>query len=172
MLVQEGAQGRVPLGAGSTAEHDADRARRTAQRRLAREVTAWVHGPEAARKAEVASEVMFGGALEDLGDADLEPLLADVLAAAIGTSHRMLIYHFGSREGLVAAIVASVEAPQESSSRARSRAAAPRRRRTCEALSRRLRSPSPPTTSTSPPSPRPSASFASTSGESSSGSAV
>lgn len=34
------------------------------------------------------------------------------LAAAIGTSHRMLIYHFGSREGLVTAIVASVEAQQ------------------------------------------------------------
>lgn len=34
------------------------------------------------------------------------------LAAAIGTSHRMLIYHFGSREGLVAAIVASVEEQQ------------------------------------------------------------
>jgi AcrR family transcriptional regulator len=25
-------------------------------------------------------------------------------AAAIGTSHRMLIYHFGSREGLLAAV--------------------------------------------------------------------
>jgi len=34
------------------------------------------------------------------------------LAAGIGTSHRMLIYHFGSREGLVAAIVATVEAGQ------------------------------------------------------------
>ena len=26
------------------------------------------------------------------------------LAAAIGTSHRMLIYHFGSRQGLLAAV--------------------------------------------------------------------
>ena len=34
------------------------------------------------------------------------------LAAAIGTSHRMLLYHFGSREGLVAAIVAAMEAQQ------------------------------------------------------------
>jgi AcrR family transcriptional regulator len=34
------------------------------------------------------------------------------LAAGIGTSHRMLIYHFGSREGLVAAIVGSIEAQQ------------------------------------------------------------
>ena len=34
------------------------------------------------------------------------------LAAAIGTSHRMLNYHFGSRAGLVAAIVESMEAQQ------------------------------------------------------------
>jgi len=42
--------------------------------------------------------------------------LADVslraLAAAIGTSHRMLIYHFGSKEGLLAAVVSAVEAEQ------------------------------------------------------------
>ena len=31
------------------------------------------------------------------------------LAAAIGTSHRMLIYHFGSREGLLGAVVEAVE---------------------------------------------------------------
>src|SRR5690349_24959390 len=34
------------------------------------------------------------------------------LAAGIGTSHRMLLYHFGSREGLLAAIVAAIEAQQ------------------------------------------------------------
>ena len=32
------------------------------------------------------------------------------LAAAIGTSHRMLIYHFGSREGLLVEVVRAVEA--------------------------------------------------------------
>src|SRR5919199_2429138 len=32
------------------------------------------------------------------------------VAAAIGTSHRMLIYHFGSREGLLVAVVQAVEA--------------------------------------------------------------
>jgi AcrR family transcriptional regulator len=31
------------------------------------------------------------------------------LAESIGTSHRMLIYHFGSREGLLAAVVDAVE---------------------------------------------------------------
>jgi AcrR family transcriptional regulator len=34
------------------------------------------------------------------------------LAAAIGTSHRMLIYHFGSKQGLLVAIVQAVEAAQ------------------------------------------------------------
>jgi AcrR family transcriptional regulator len=34
------------------------------------------------------------------------------LAAAIGTSHRMLIYHFGSKEGLLVAVVQAVEAQQ------------------------------------------------------------
>jgi AcrR family transcriptional regulator len=34
------------------------------------------------------------------------------LAAGVGTSHRMLIYHFGSYEGLLAAIVAAIEAQQ------------------------------------------------------------
>jgi AcrR family transcriptional regulator len=31
------------------------------------------------------------------------------LAAALGTSHRMLIYHFGSREGLLVAVARAVE---------------------------------------------------------------
>jgi AcrR family transcriptional regulator len=34
------------------------------------------------------------------------------IAAGVGTSHRMLLYHFGSREGLLAAIVSSVEEQQ------------------------------------------------------------
>jgi AcrR family transcriptional regulator len=34
------------------------------------------------------------------------------IAAAVGTSHRMLIYHFGSREGLLVAVVQAVEAAQ------------------------------------------------------------
>lgn len=34
------------------------------------------------------------------------------LAAGAGTSHRMLIYHFGSHAGLVAAVAARVEAQQ------------------------------------------------------------
>jgi AcrR family transcriptional regulator len=34
------------------------------------------------------------------------------IASGVGTSHRMLLYHFGSREGLMAAIVGIVEARQ------------------------------------------------------------
>jgi len=34
------------------------------------------------------------------------------LGAAIGTSHRMLIYHFGSKEGVLVAVIRSVEAAQ------------------------------------------------------------
>jgi AcrR family transcriptional regulator len=34
------------------------------------------------------------------------------LAAAIGTSHRMLLYHFGSREGLLIAVARAVEEAQ------------------------------------------------------------
>jgi AcrR family transcriptional regulator len=34
------------------------------------------------------------------------------LAAVIGTSHRMLLYHFGSREGLLAAVTQAVEDQQ------------------------------------------------------------
>jgi AcrR family transcriptional regulator len=34
------------------------------------------------------------------------------IALGVGSSHRMLLYHFGSREGLLAAIVAAMEARQ------------------------------------------------------------
>ena len=34
------------------------------------------------------------------------------IALGAGSSHRMLLYHFGSREGLLAAIVAAIEAQQ------------------------------------------------------------
>lgn len=46
-------------------------------------------------------------AAHGLADASLRDV-----ATAIGSSHRMLLYHFGSREGLVAAIVQRIEADQ------------------------------------------------------------
>jgi AcrR family transcriptional regulator len=60
----------------------------------------------AARDRLLARVVAHAGA-GGLGDVSLRSL-----AASIGTSHRMLIYHFGSREGLVAAVVAAIEAQQ------------------------------------------------------------
>ena len=45
-------------------------------------------------------------------DAGIADLSLRQLAAAIGTSHRMLIYHFGSREGLLVAVTKAVEDQQ------------------------------------------------------------
>src|SRR5262245_35003627 len=36
------------------------------------------------------------------------------IAAAIGTSHRMLVYHFGSKDGLLIEVVRAVESDQRS----------------------------------------------------------
>lgn len=74
-------------------EHDRDRSRRTAQRELARALTAWVHGPDVIGRIEVASRVMFGDSLDGLTDADLGVLAGTVptvnlarseLAAGVG----------------------------------------------------------------------------------------
>ncbi|MEP7022709.1 MAG: TetR family transcriptional regulator, partial [Actinomycetota bacterium] len=42
-------------------------------------------------------------------DAGIADLSLRELATAIGTSHRMLIYHFGSRQGLLVAVTQAVE---------------------------------------------------------------
>lgn len=52
--------------------------KRQGQRILAEDFTTWVHGAEATRSAIAASQVMFGGSLDNLTDADLRPLMADV----------------------------------------------------------------------------------------------
>jgi tyrosyl-tRNA synthetase len=46
-------------------------------------MTTWVHGAENARRAIAATHVMFGGSLDDLSDADLEPLLIDVPSSTV-----------------------------------------------------------------------------------------
>ncbi|MFI5890966.1 TetR/AcrR family transcriptional regulator [Actinoplanes sp. NPDC051513] len=53
------------------------------------------------------AKVMATAAKDGLADRSLREI-----AASAGTSHRMLIYHFGSREGLLAAIVEAMEAQQ------------------------------------------------------------
>jgi tyrosyl-tRNA synthetase len=54
------------------AEHDRDRGRRLAQKRLAEAVTTWVHGEEATQQAQAASAAMFSGSL-DGADLDAMP---------------------------------------------------------------------------------------------------
>jgi tyrosyl-tRNA synthetase len=56
---------------------------RLGQRVLAEDFTTWVHGKDATRSVAAASQVMFGGSLENLTDADLRPLLADVPSSSL-----------------------------------------------------------------------------------------
>jgi tyrosyl-tRNA synthetase len=63
------------------AEHLADPGRRIAQRRLAAEVTALVHGEEASAAAEEASIVLFGGDVRQAGPAALELVAREVVSA-------------------------------------------------------------------------------------------
>jgi tyrosyl-tRNA synthetase len=60
------------------AAHAADPGKRGGQRALADDMTKWVHGADGLRRAEAATQVMFGGSLDALTDADLEPLVAEV----------------------------------------------------------------------------------------------
>ena len=59
-----------------------------------------------------ARERLLAGVVEYVSAHGLGDLSLREVAAAIGTSHRMLIYHFGSREGLMVAVVRAVEAAQ------------------------------------------------------------
>jgi AcrR family transcriptional regulator len=56
---------------------------------------------------ELTRRLVMEVAIHGLGDRSLRDL-----AAAVGTSHRMLLYHFGSRDGMVTAVVEMVEADQ------------------------------------------------------------
>ena len=60
-----------------------------------------------------ARERLLDQAMEYVAEHGMSDLSLRDLAAAIGSSHRMLIYHFGSRAGLVAAIVARMERQQQ-----------------------------------------------------------
>lgn len=61
-------------------------------------------------RAQLLERVIAAVAASGLADQSLREL-----AATIGTSHRMLLYHFGTREGLLAAIVQRIEADQRAS---------------------------------------------------------
>lgn len=59
-----------------------------------------------------ARERLLAAAVAHALDAGIADLSLRQLAAAIGTSHRMLLYHFGSREGLLVAVTQAVEEQQ------------------------------------------------------------
>jgi len=60
------------------AEHQSDPGRRTAQRRLATELTQLVHGPEGLAAAQRATEIFFGAEISQLSDRELSGIFADV----------------------------------------------------------------------------------------------
>ena len=55
---------------------------------------------------------LLNAAVDHALDQGIVDLSLREIATAIGTSHRMLIYHFGSREGLLVAVVREVERRQ------------------------------------------------------------
>ena len=59
-----------------------------------------------------AREALLGKAMGHVAAHGLSDLSLRELASAIGTSHRMLIYHFDSREGLLIEVIRAVEAQQ------------------------------------------------------------
>ncbi len=69
--------------AGLAAELQSRPEERSAQKRLAREVTALVHGETACARAIRSSEVLFGGALDDFGSAEILEIFANVPHSAL-----------------------------------------------------------------------------------------
>src|ERR1700756_993464 len=66
-----------------------------------------VRTPDSQRRRELLDKLVEEFAAGGVGDRSLRDV-----AAAIGTSHRMLLHHFGSREELLGAIVEDVERRQ------------------------------------------------------------
>jgi AcrR family transcriptional regulator len=58
-------------------------------------------------RADLLARILDFAARDGLADRSLREI-----AAGVGTSHRMLLYHFASREGLLAAVVGAMEAQQ------------------------------------------------------------
>jgi AcrR family transcriptional regulator len=59
-----------------------------------------------------AREHLLAAAVEQAMSGGITDQSLRELATAIGTSHRMLLYHFGSREGLLSAVTQAVEEAQ------------------------------------------------------------
>ena len=54
-------------------------------------------------------EVLLAAIVEHAAQSGFSDLSLRQLAAAVGTSHRMLLYHFGSKEALLVAVIREVE---------------------------------------------------------------
>jgi len=61
---------------------------------------------------ETPRERLLDAAIDHFGRHGIGDTSLRGIAEAVGTSHRMLIYHFGSREGLLAEVTREVEARQ------------------------------------------------------------
>ena len=70
-----------------------------------------VQSSEVARGAD-SRRKLLDAAIDHIANRGISDLSLRELAAAIGTSHRMLIHHFGGREGLWVAVVREVEERQ------------------------------------------------------------
>ena len=62
-----------------------------------------------------ARDRLLAAAVDHALSAGIADLSLRELAAAIGTSHRMLIYHFGSRQGLLVAVAKAIEETERAS---------------------------------------------------------
>src|SRR5215213_4063604 len=66
----------------------------------------------AAKAPTSARERLLAAAIEHVSQHGVGDISLRGLAAALGTSHRMLIYHFGSREALLIEVIRTVEEQQ------------------------------------------------------------
>lgn len=68
--------------------------------------------PEGGSATTAARNRLLDAVVEHLGRNGIGDSSLRAIAEAVGSSHRMLLYHFGSREGLLAEITREVEARQ------------------------------------------------------------
>ena len=68
--------------------------------------------PAAKAAGTTPRERLLDAAIDHFGRQGIGDTSLRGIAEAVGTSHRMLIYHFGSREGLLAEVTREVEARQ------------------------------------------------------------
>ena len=69
-------------------------------------------GGQVANTENVSRDRLLRAAIDYVGEHGVADLSLRGLAAGIGTSHRMLIYHFGSKEALLVEVVRAVEEQQ------------------------------------------------------------